>query len=108
VDLSSLDSVRAFAASVIASLDGALADILVLNAGIHLTSTDRVSQDGFELTFAVNHLSHYLLARLLLPHIADGGRLVITTSDTHDPEVSGMGPKSLVIAELAHPTKTGF
>jgi NAD(P)-dependent dehydrogenase (short-subunit alcohol dehydrogenase family) len=44
-------------------------DVLVNNAGI-APGRDRgrqVSVDGYELTFAVNYLSHFLLTRLLLP-----------------------------------------
>jgi NAD(P)-dependent dehydrogenase (short-subunit alcohol dehydrogenase family) len=60
------------------------------------------------LTFAVNHLAHYLLARLLVPRMADHGRLVITTSDTHDPAVTPIAPKTLEPQALAHPSKRGF
>ena len=35
--------------------------------------------------FAVNHLAHYLLLRLLLPKLAYGAKIVLTTSGTHDP-----------------------
>jgi NAD-specific glutamate dehydrogenase len=65
LDLASLASVRSFAASV---AGGDPVDILILNAGIQ-NVTDAVSADGFELSFAVNHLAHYLLVRLLLPRI---------------------------------------
>jgi hypothetical protein len=40
---------------------------------------------GFEATFAVNHLAHYLLPRLLMPRLAHDGSVVLTTSDMHDP-----------------------
>ncbi|WP_155057805.1 SDR family NAD(P)-dependent oxidoreductase [Streptomyces blattellae] len=105
LDLSSLAGVRAFADEVTRQLGDARIDILVLNAGTQTASIEGRSADGFELTFAVNHLAHYLMIRLLLPHLADHGRLVITTSDTHD---SPMAPKTLEPQELAHPTKTGF
>jgi NAD(P)-dependent dehydrogenase (short-subunit alcohol dehydrogenase family) len=82
-------------------------DIVVLNAGMQTASADKRSVDGYELTFAVNHLAHYLLARLLVPHMADHGRLVITTSDTHDPAVTPIAPKSLEPQTLAHPSKSG-
>jgi NAD(P)-dependent dehydrogenase (short-subunit alcohol dehydrogenase family) len=105
LDLASLDSVRGFADAVIEQIGHARIDVLVLNAGTQSSSTETLSADGFELTFAVNHLAHYLLARLLEPYLADGGRLVITTSDTHDPKVAPIGPKSLDPQALAHPTK---
>ena len=86
LDLASLASVVAFADSVITALDGAGIDALVLNAGGQRpTVTDR-SADGHELTFAANHLGHFLLLQRLWPHLAPGARVVITSSGTHDPE----------------------
>jgi NAD(P)-dependent dehydrogenase (short-subunit alcohol dehydrogenase family) len=83
LDLASLSSVRAFADAVKQRLGDAKIEMLVLNAGAQFR-TAQLSKDGFELTFAVNHLAPYLLARLLLPNMAEGSRLEITTSDTHD------------------------
>ncbi len=40
-------------------------DVLINNAGL-LTDRRQLSQDGFELTFAVNYLAPYLLTNLLL------------------------------------------
>jgi NAD(P)-dependent dehydrogenase (short-subunit alcohol dehydrogenase family) len=107
LDLNSLDSVRAFAKEVEVRLGDIPIDMLVLNAGLQYQDTKQRSVDGFEATFAVNHLAHYLLARLLLPKIAEGGRLVITTSDTHDPAIIPMGPKSLDPQALAYPPQSG-
>jgi len=105
LDLASLASVHTFADDVKKRLDGANIDMLVLNAGIQTSDTKQRTVDGFEPTFAVNHLAHYLLARLLVPSMADDGRLVITTSDTHDPAVFSGAPKSLDPEALAHPDK---
>ena len=105
LDLASLACVRTFAGNVKKRLDGALIDMLVLNAGIQDSDTKQRTVDGFEVTFAVNHLAHYLLARLLVPFMADDGRLVITTSDTHDPAVFSGAPKTLDPEALAHPDK---
>jgi NAD(P)-dependent dehydrogenase (short-subunit alcohol dehydrogenase family) len=66
--------------------------MLILNARAQFRNTSARSADGFEMTFAVNHLAHYLLARLLLPAVAEGGRVVLTTSDTHDPRIFGSAP----------------
>ncbi len=100
LDLASLASVRAFAAQCPDRIDA-----LVLNAGMQVHSLDERSADGFELTFAVNHLAHYLLARLLVPKLADGGRIVFTSSGTHDPaEKTGVpAPRHANAAKLADP-----
>jgi NAD(P)-dependent dehydrogenase (short-subunit alcohol dehydrogenase family) len=80
LDVGSLASVRRFAAG----FEGGL-DALVLNAGVQVVTGRTVTEDGFEETFAVNHLGQFLLANLLLPHMSPGGRIVFVSSDTHDP-----------------------
>lgn len=85
LDLASLASVRAFPAA----LDGAGVPplhALVANAGIQYTDRRHTSADGFEATFATNHLGHFLLIRLLLDRLADDGRVVIVSSRTHKPQ----------------------
>jgi NAD(P)-dependent dehydrogenase (short-subunit alcohol dehydrogenase family) len=70
VDLSSLAGTRKLADAV--SSDHKRLDVLVSNAGIGsrtLGAERRESADGFELRFAVNYLSGFLLAYLLLPLI---------------------------------------
>jgi NAD(P)-dependent dehydrogenase (short-subunit alcohol dehydrogenase family) len=67
-DLSSLDEVRGLAEQVLSEHDRL--DVLVNNAGI-ISREREESGDGHELTFAVNHLSHFLLTSLLLPLLKD-------------------------------------
>ncbi|WP_040691871.1 SDR family NAD(P)-dependent oxidoreductase [Nocardia vinacea] len=98
LDLASLADVRSFAEAVARRVGNARIDILVLNAGVQTPTADRRSVDGFELTFAVNHLAHYLLVQLLLPLMAESGRLVITTSNLHESAPTPFDP-----AALAHP-----
>ena len=100
LDLASLADVRTFAESLPPSFD-----VLLLNAGMQVQSPDQRSRDGFELTFAVNHLAHYLLARLALPRIAPGGRIIFTSSGTHDPrEKTGVpAPRHADARRLADP-----
>lgn len=105
LDLSSLKSVRYFAGTINQLLGTTKIDLLVLNAGVQATDNKQKSKDGFELTFATNHLAHYLLARLLFPNLAKGGKIIITTSDAHDPEIIFFGPKTLNIKELAYPNE---
>lgn len=67
-DLSSMSGTRALAEAVIR--DHQRLDVLVSNAGIGSQNDGpqrQVSADGHELRFAVNYLSGFLLAHLLLP-----------------------------------------
>jgi protochlorophyllide reductase len=101
LDLADLVSVRDFADRMARQ---ASFDALVLNAGLQTVSGRRSAQ-GFELTFAANHLAHQLLASRLAPQLAPGGRVVITSSGTHDPDQkTGMPPPRHADArKLAHP-----
>jgi len=104
LDLARLSGVRAFAKAVDERLGPATIDALVLNAGTQFPNIDHVSEDGFETTFAVNHLAHYLLVRLLLPKLTQGAIVVITASDTHDPAINPLAPPLHADAtQLAHP-----
>lgn len=101
LDLGSLDSVRAFAAA----LPDAPVARLILNAGGQRPDIAARSKDGFEQTFATNHLAHFLLLRLLIPRFITGARIVITSSGTHDPcEKTGVPPPRHANARwLAYP-----
>lgn len=90
LDLSSLASVRAFARKFAASSLPPLAAI-ICNAGVQFVDKAHLSKDGFEETFAVNHLGHFLLVNLLVDKMTDHGRIVFVSSGTHDPlQRSGM------------------
>jgi NAD(P)-dependent dehydrogenase (short-subunit alcohol dehydrogenase family) len=52
-----------------------------VQAGTSMTRT----ADGFESTFGVNHLGHFLLVNELLPVLQPPARVVVVASDTHDP-----------------------
>ena len=67
-DLSSLGEVRRMAERVLAEEERL--DVLINNAGV-IVGERRESEDGYELTFAVNYLAHFLLTRLLLPLLRD-------------------------------------
>ncbi|NWD04848.1 SDR family NAD(P)-dependent oxidoreductase [Pseudomonas gingeri] len=102
LELASLDSVRQFARQVVETLGNTKIDALVFNAGLGFPTTAR-TVDGYESTFAVNHLGHYLLLRLLAPALAREAIVVLTTSNTHDPQFSPVAPFSSVDAQqLAH------
>ena len=59
--------------------------VITGGTGSQVVSGTQVTADGFEATFGVNHLAHFLLVQELLPHIGDPGRIVFVASDTHDP-----------------------
>lgn len=83
LDLGSLASVRAFV-DTFTALDVPPLHAIVCNAGITLTAM-RQSADGHDLTFAVNHLGHFLLVNLLLAQLRAPGRVVMVSSGTHIP-----------------------
>ncbi len=83
-DLSSLAAVRGLADRILSDEDRL--DVLVNNAGI-IARERKVSEDGFELTFAVNYLSHFLLTRLLMPLLKESApaRIVNVASAGQSP-----------------------
>ncbi len=81
-DLASLAEVRALAADVLGRF-GRL-DALVNNAGVAMKRREE-SRDGFEMTFAVNHLAPFLLTNLLLARLRESApaRIVNVSSMVH-------------------------
>ena len=75
LDLADLASVREFAASWRGELD-----LLINNAGV-MNIPEAGTKDGFEMQFGTNHLGHFALTNLLLPHITD--RVVTVSSGAH-------------------------
>ncbi|MFI9761426.1 SDR family NAD(P)-dependent oxidoreductase [Streptomyces sp. NPDC051963] len=92
LDLSRLASTRAFAQRVCQLLGDTPIDVLVLNAGLGVTGDSLATEDGYETVFATNHLAHYLLLRLFVPHLSPTATVVVTTSDTHDPKINKLAP----------------
>jgi NAD(P)-dependent dehydrogenase (short-subunit alcohol dehydrogenase family) len=77
LDLSSLDSVRQFVKEFEDKYQNV--HLLVNNAGI-MMNPHSVTEDGFELRFQINHLSHYLLTILLLENLKRNRARVVTLS----------------------------
>src|SRR3954447_24324203 len=75
LDLADLASVRDFADA----WDGPI-DVLVNNAGVMAVPLSRTA-DGFEMQIGTNHLGHFALTGLLLPHVTD--RVVTLASAAH-------------------------
>lgn len=86
-DFASMAEVRALGEAILRDYDHL--NVLVNNAGIWLTGDDSryESADGYELSFAVNYLSGYLLTRMLLPLIPDtpSSRIVNVASVAQTP-----------------------
>ena len=87
LDLASFESIHRFAEGFLATHDRL--DVLINNAGLTLDERAETS-DGFEMTFGVNHLGHFLLTDLLRD------RLVATAP-----------ARVVVVASLAHRLKRG-
>jgi retinol dehydrogenase-12 len=99
LDLASLPSVRACAASFLA-LDEPL-HVLVNNAGVG--GQRGLTADGFELHFSVNHLGHFALTQLLLERLTasgPGARVVNVSSEAH------YGARGIDFAGVRRPTAT--
>jgi NAD(P)-dependent dehydrogenase (short-subunit alcohol dehydrogenase family) len=79
-DLASLASVRN-SAEVVRRMFGRI-DLLINNAGM-VSSRHRMSEDGFELTFATNHLGPFLLTALLSDRLNDTARVINVASRGH-------------------------
>jgi NAD(P)-dependent dehydrogenase (short-subunit alcohol dehydrogenase family) len=107
LDLARLSNVRSFVQSLTKKLDGAKINSLIMNAGAQFGTTKHRTGNGFESTFAINHLAHYLMLRMLTPSLAKNATIVITTSDVHDPKMVPFGPKELNPEALAHPKDKG-
>lgn len=82
LDLSDLESVRAFAESFSAAQQRL--DLLINNAGVMIPPKGQTKQ-GFELQFGTNHLGHFALTAHLLPLLlrAPGSRIVVVSSTAH-------------------------
>lgn len=99
LDLSSQDSVRAFVETFRRDRNAPLAGI-VCNAGLQNVASPTRSAEGYETTFAVNHLGHYLLTRLLLGDLATAASITFVSSGVHDPkQKTGMPPPVYTSAE---------
>ena len=83
LDLASLDSIRNFAVEF-SNLNLPSLGAIVCNAGVQFVNRQTQTKDGFETTFGVNHLGHFLLVNLLLSQLTTPARIVVVSSDTHD------------------------
>jgi NAD(P)-dependent dehydrogenase (short-subunit alcohol dehydrogenase family) len=80
-DLADLTSVQQAAHSI--AKNEKRIDLLVNNAGVMAPPRRMETAQGFELQFGTNHVGHHFLTRLLLPSMAEGGRIVTLASTAH-------------------------
>jgi NAD(P)-dependent dehydrogenase (short-subunit alcohol dehydrogenase family) len=94
-DFSRLGDVRRLAADILSAHERL--DVLVNNVGL-FSPNYRLSADGFELTFAVNHLAPFLLTNLLLDRLKASApaRIVTVASEAHR-------RNRIDIGDLTHP-----
>jgi len=79
-DLSSLEQ-TARAINELKKLERSI-DILINNAGVHMTHR-KVTPEGFETVWALNHLSSFLITRELIPLMAEKGKILQVNSQGH-------------------------
>ena len=83
LDLADLASIKTFADGLTKARPQF--DVLINNAGVMMTPYQE-TKDGHELQFGTNHLGHFALTGLLLPHIkGDDPRVVTISSIEHYP-----------------------
>ncbi len=104
LDLSSLDAVRTFASSY--EDRHQRLDILLNNAGT-MAGKRRTTPDGFEWTFAVNHLGPFLLTNLLTPLLLSStpARIVTVSSENHRNAKRGLDVDDLQMTTGYSPSK---
>ncbi|NPA36810.1 MAG: SDR family oxidoreductase [Chlorobi bacterium] len=84
-DFSSLKDVERMADEILHR--GLIPDVLINNAGI-IEHNFKLSADGYELTFAVNHLAHFYLTLLLMKHLPEKARIINVSSMIHSDRVN--------------------
>jgi NAD(P)-dependent dehydrogenase (short-subunit alcohol dehydrogenase family) len=109
LDLASLASVRSFASMLGDKLKAA--DVpplqgLVCNAAAQ--GARAFTADGFESTFGVSHLGHYLLVKLLAPLMKSPARIAVVASGVHDPAEMGKAPARMRVQVPAWNTPTAL
>ena len=107
LNLNSLENVRSFVSEITKKIKPKKIQVLICNAGLNHPDINSRTVDGFEMTFAVNHLAHFYLLRLLMPYLDTNARIIMTTSGTHDPSENAMvaPPKHANAIWLAYPEK---
>lgn len=110
LDLASFTSIRRFVDDLLQQTT--TIDVLACNAGLQIAHGTQLTAEGYEMSFGVNYLGHFLLTSLLMPYInPHSGRIVLVSSGTHfnpaicQGKIFGIPPGDYVgWQELASPT----
>ncbi|GAB0094053.1 WW domain-containing oxidoreductase [Sergentomyia squamirostris] len=79
-------------------------DYLILNAGV-MGMPHTLTDDGLEITFQVNHLSHFHLTHLLNDLLDHTSRVVVLSSESHrfsNLKLEGLSEQSLSVSEAKY------
>lgn len=69
LDLSTQRTVRSAAAELLSWTDIPAINIVINNAGIAFLLERTLNEDGIEMTFATNHIGHFLFTCLIMPKL---------------------------------------
>lgn len=111
LDLFSLSSVRHLPAALTTMPIPPIGGLILNAGGINMKAKSlEFTEDGFERTFQLNFLGHFLLTNLLIKHMTAPARIVFVSSDLHDPAATRMGkiapPQYGPVEDLARGTGT--
>jgi NAD(P)-dependent dehydrogenase (short-subunit alcohol dehydrogenase family) len=103
LDLGDLGTVRSAAQSVLEQWDRL--DVLICNAGQSAAKKRRVTTQGFEMTFGVNHVAHALLVQLLEDRLRSSApsRIVVVASEAHRRARGGIDFDDLMMEQRYRP-----
>lgn len=112
LDLASLSATHEFADTIVAGIQSGkyprIAAIVCNAYYWNLVGDPEVTDDGFDKTFQVSHISHAALALRLLGSFGEsGGRVILISSDSHWPGKNGMEvypPNIDNLEQLVRPT----
>ncbi len=79
-NLASMDDIRRFTGEFKENFEKL--DVLVNNAGV-ISLNRRITEDGLEEQFGINHIGHFLLTLRLLDRMKPGSRIVVVASGAH-------------------------
>jgi NAD(P)-dependent dehydrogenase (short-subunit alcohol dehydrogenase family) len=111
IDLFSLSSVRRLPAELAQRQVPPIGGLILNAGGIDMKAKSlEFTEDGFERTFQLNFLGHFLLANLLIKYMTALARIIFVSSDLHDPAATRMGkiapPRYGPVEDLARGTGT--